>query len=111
MSAVIQRVVTIPTPKTEYLSKDDGLNSHWSENRKDAKFFKDRDEAEATAVRLRGLFCRDHVFIHAAVFETSPEQRASRLLKARRRRQRLKQLREELRQADLAELEQVEAYG
>lgn len=119
---VIQRVLTEPTFRTEYLSLD-GAQPEWSEHRREAVFFESHGEADARASALR-LALGYHVF---AAVATKPIPIASRPVpvtdttgfepvrelppKTKRKKTRRERDREEMRRHDEAELEEVAING
>lgn len=130
MGAVVQRIVTSPIIKTEYLSLDHGRESQWSEKFLDAEIFPTYAKADHCASELRKFFAGDHCFVHAAVtdkkktvadvpvairktFDNAPADfvmPAPKPHTKKTREQRCKQREEEMKQDDLRQLEEIEAY-
>lgn len=120
---VIQRVLTEPTFRTEYLSLD-GAKPEWSERRIDAVFFESHAEADGRAEALR-LALGEHVYAAVAtkpiphaprqqlVTETEGFERVRELpaKPTKKKARRSDRDREEMRQRDEAELEEVAAFG
>jgi hypothetical protein len=119
---VIQRVLTEPTFRTEYLSLD-GAKPEWSERRIEAVFFESHGEADARAEALR-LSLGEHVYAAVATkivpacylrrpetdtagFEPVRELPAKPKKKVRRSDRDL----EDMRKRDEAELDEVAAFG
>jgi hypothetical protein len=118
---VIQRVLTEPTFRTEYLSLD-GAKPEWSERRIDAVFFESHAEADARAEALR-LALGEHVYAAVAtkpiphrkasapVTDTTALSRCGSCRRSPKKKSRSDRDREEMRQRDEAELEEVAAFG
>lgn len=117
---VIQRVLTTPVFRTEYLVLD-GAEPSWSERRIDALFFATHAEADDFA---RVLTARLGYPVFAAVatkpmpirvvpIDTAGHEKVRDLHESPRkqRAQRKQRLAEELRRDDEAELERQEAYA
>lgn len=119
---VIQRVLTEPTFRTEYLSLD-GATPEWSERRIEAVFFESHAEADARAEALR-LALGEHVYAAVATKPMPHPQRAHMVTatagfeavrelpaKPKKKARRSDLDREEMRRRDEAELAEVAVFG
>lgn len=116
---VIQRVLTEPTFRTEYLSLD-GAKPEWSERRIEAVFFESHAEADARAEALRTAL-GEHVYAAVATkpiphrqhpeIEVAGFEPVRSLPPKTKKARRSDRERAEMQAHDLQELEEVAAFG